>query len=95
MYHLLIVVAMVLHDKIYNSLNNYFSLLSHTGYKSYSEVYKLLVLSFIEEMISGDIKEYLTEEDYKYISSAMECLYGSCIIPYPDKTILTPYMCCY
>ena len=92
---------MVLHDKIYNALNNYFSLLSHTGYKSYSEVYKLLVLSFIEEMISGDMKEYLTEEDYKYISSVMECLYGSCIIPYPDnnkeydKTILIPYMCCY
>lgn len=92
---------MVLHDKTYNSLNNYFLLLSHTGYKSYSEVYKLIVLSFIEEMISGNMKEYITEEDYKYISSAMECLYGSCIIPYPDnnkeydRTTLVPYTCCY
>ena len=91
---------MVLHDKIYNSLNNYFSLLSRTGYKSYNEVYKLIVLSFIEDIISSDIKEYLTEEDYKYISSAMECLCGSCISPQPDnnkeydKTRLTPYMGC-
>ena len=54
---------MVLHDKIYNSLNNYFSLLSHTGYKSYNEVYKLIVLSFIGDIISSDIKEYLTEEE--------------------------------
>ena len=76
---------MVLHDKTYNSLNNYFSLLSRTGYKSYNEVYKLIVLSFIEDIISSDIKEYLTEEDYKYISSVIECLYGSCIIPYPNN----------
>lgn len=91
---------MVLHNKTYDALNNYFSLLSHTGYKSYSEVYKLLVLSFIEEMISGDMKEYITEEDYKYISSTIECLYGSCMIPYPnnnkeyDRTTLVPYTCC-
>lgn len=91
---------MVLHNKTYDALNNYFSLLSHTGYKSYNEVYKLLVLSFIEEMISGDMKEYITEEDYKYISSMMECLYGSCMIPYPnnnkeyDRTTLVPYTCC-
>lgn len=91
---------MVLHNKTYDALNNYFSLLSHTGYKSYNEVYKLLVLSFIEEMISGNMKEYITEEDYKYISSTMECLYGSCMIPYPnnnkeyDKTTLVPYTCC-
>lgn len=91
---------MVLHNKTYDALNNYFSLLSHTGYKSYNEVYKLLVLSFIEEMISGNMKEYITEEDYKYISSMMECLYGSCMIPYPnnnkeyDRTTLVPYTCC-
>lgn len=91
---------MVLHNKTYDALNNYFSLLSHTGYKSYNEVYKLLVLSFIEEMISSNMKEYITEEDYKYISSMMECLYGSCMIPYPnnnkeyDRTTLVPYTCC-
>lgn len=80
---------MELTNEVYNSINNYFSILSHTGYKSYSEVYKLLVFSFIEEMLNGPMSQYVTEKDYTIVNNALYCLYGSCMIPFPDykKTV--------
>lgn len=72
-------------DEVSEALNRYFSILSHTGYKSYSEVNKLLVLSFIEEIICGPMSEFITEDDHRIISSSMICLYGSCMIPFPSS----------
>lgn len=72
-------------DKISESINKYFSILSHTGYKAYNEVDKLLVLIFLEEILCGPMSEFLTDEDYKDIYSSIECLYGSCMIPYPSN----------
>lgn len=69
---------------VYNSLNRYFSLLSHTGYKSYNEVYKLIVYIFIEELLYGPLSEYIDDKDYNDINDALYCLYGSCMIPYPN-----------
>ena len=83
-----------------SSLERYFSSLSHIGYKSYSEVNKLLVLLFIEEILCGPMSEFITEEDRKSIYSATVCLYGSCMIPYPtgrggvdDMTFGVPNKC--
>lgn len=75
---------MELTNEVYNSVNNYFSVLSHIGYKPYNEVYQLLVFTFIEEMLYGPLSQYLTEEDYNSINNSLYCLYGSCMIPYPD-----------
>lgn len=72
-------------NNLYNSLVTYFNALSNFGYKKYTDVYKLLVYSFIEEMLTGPFRIYITEDDYKSISIALECLYGSsCLIPYPE-----------
>lgn len=75
---------MELTNDVYDSVNKYFSVLSHMGYKSYSEVDQLLVYTFIEEMLSGPLSQYITEDDYNNISSSLNCLYGSCMIPFPD-----------
>lgn len=75
---------MELRDEVFGSINNYFSALSHLGYKPYSEVNNLLVFSFIEEMLYGPLSIFITEEDYKHINKALECMYGSCMIPYPS-----------
>lgn len=75
---------MELTDEVYNAINRYFSVLSHTGYKSYDEVYKLLVFSFIEELLYGPFAEFITEKDYNLIMKSVDCLYGSCMIPYPE-----------
>lgn len=75
---------MELSNEVFNSVNRYFSALSHTGYKPYSQVYDLLALTFIEELLCGPLSEYINEEDYLSISKALNCLQGSCMIPYPD-----------
>lgn len=74
---------MELINEVYDSVNHYFSILKKTGYKPYNEVYKLLVFTFIQDMLDGPMAYYITEEDYKTISDALYCLYGTCMIPYP------------
>lgn len=86
--------------EISEALDRYFSILAHTGYKSYSQVYNLLVITFIEELLCGPMSEFITEEDYKTIHNSVACIYGSCMIPFPsykeglgDKTVGIPYSC--
>lgn len=75
---------MELTNEVYNSVNRYFSVLSHIGYKPYNEVEQLLIFTFIEEMLYSPLSQYLTEEDYNAINNSLYCLYGSCMIPFPD-----------
>lgn len=75
---------MELTNEVYSYINNYFSVLKYTGYKSYNEVNKLLACIFIEEMLYGPMSKYITDKDYDKITNAMQCLYGSCMIPYPE-----------
>lgn len=91
---------MELINEVSNALNRYFSILSHIGYKSYSEVDKLLVLTFMEELLCGPLSKFITEEDYRCIYSSIECLQGSCVIPYSfnkkgieDKTVRISNKC--
>ena len=66
------------------AIQRYFTTLSNFGYKKYSDVDKLLVLIFIEETLSHDFAQFITEEDYGIITNALYCLYGSnCMIEFP------------
>ena len=75
---------MELTNEVYDSVNRYFSALSHMGYKPDKEVDNLLIFTFIEEMLYGPLSQYITDKDYKSITNAVYCLYGSCMIPFPD-----------
>lgn len=69
----------------FEAVNKYFTHLSNVGYFSQSNIDKLLLLTFIQEMIDNDFRGLISEEDYDYINKALYCLYGSsCLIPYPD-----------
>lgn len=70
-------------NDVSNSLMQYFNTLMHTGYKSYNEVEKLVIYICIEEILTGPMSFFITEEDYKIINKALYCLYGTCLIPYP------------
>lgn len=72
-------------ELVNTSLERYFNALSKLGYKSYSEVDKLLVFIFIQELLDSECESFITEDDYKAINQALCCLYGSsCLIPYPE-----------
>lgn len=63
----------------------YFNALSKLGYKSYSDVDKLLVLSVIEDILSGELSFFVTEEEYKSITNALYCIMGNnCLIDLPS-----------
>ena len=59
-------------NQVYESLVRYFTMLSIYGYKSYQEVYKVLVLLFINELINNDFYGIMTEADYRDMENAVE-----------------------
>lgn len=82
---------MDLRHEVFNSLDRYFASLTATGYRSYSEVYKLLVMSFIEEILYR-FPGMINEKDYKILSDILEKIYGtSCLIPYPEYKKVTRF----
>lgn len=68
-------------EDVSKALDRYFNKLNIIGYESFCSVNKLLVYIFIEELLNN-FRECITEEDYNSISKALNCLYGSCLIPY-------------
>lgn len=68
-----------------DSLNRYFHTLSVLGYKNYNSVYRLLILLFIEELLTGELSIFINEDDYRVIINLLYCLYGSdCMIGFPS-----------
>ena len=68
----------------FEALQRYFHSLSVLGYRSYIDVNKMLFLLYIEEILTGEMAFYITEENLRTISGALNCLYGStCLIDYP------------
>ena len=74
----------VLND-VLRSMGYYFNALTQFGYKKQGDVDRLIIYNFIEEMLTGEMREFIKESDYRTIERALYCLYGSsCLIPYPQ-----------
>jgi hypothetical protein len=39
---------------------------------------------FIEEVLTGQLSQFINEEDYNIIFKSLNKLYGTCMMPYPD-----------
>lgn len=76
------VVLKYLTKEVAGAVDRYMSILSHVGYKSYCAVNKLLVYLFIEEILTK-FSTAVTEDDYNSMANVLNCLYGSCMIPFP------------
>ena len=72
-------------ELVYNALCRYYNTLEKTGYLSYDQVEKLLVLTFFKDFVTTDYRGLITYDDYRTIEQALNCLFGTtCLIPYPD-----------
>lgn len=72
-------------ELIYNGVGSYYNALEKTGYMSYANMRKLLLLIFYRDFVFHDYRGLLSKEDYRLIERALDCLWGStCLIPYPD-----------
>lgn len=69
-------------SEVAQAFDSYLDILSRAGYVSYCDVYKLLVYSFIQEFFEK-FPYSISVEDYNSMSNVLDCLYGTCIIPYP------------
>ena len=66
------------------AITRYFTTLSQFGYKKYSDVDKIIILFFMEEMLAGEMSYYVTQDDQRHIVNALYCLAGStCMIDFP------------
>lgn len=72
-------------NDVLNAVNKYFHTITNLGYKKDKDVNNLIGYIFLEELLCGDMSQFITEKDYNTIDKALYCLYGtSCTIPYPD-----------
>ena len=70
---------------VYNALSSYYNALEKTGYMSYPQIEKLLLLCFYRDFVYQDYRAKLSKDDYHLIERVLNCLWGStCLIPYPD-----------
>jgi len=62
----------------------YFTYLSQLGYKKDNDVNILIVILYIEELLSGELAYFITECDYNIIMRAIYNLTGNdCVIDFP------------
>lgn len=72
-------------EMIYDALDRYFHALELKGYMPYKDMQRLLILVFYKDFVFHDYRARISEDDYRMIERALDCLYGStCLIPYPD-----------
>lgn len=72
------------------ALKNYYQTLRKTGYVPKSDVYALMVLSFITDLCSQEYAWYISQEDYKYLINLLQCLGKQyCLVPFDWESIKT------
>lgn len=71
-------------SKILESIDRYYNSLKVLGYKPQKDVNTLLVLSFVNKLLSWDTANFITDKDYQSIDRALNCIYGSCLVPFPE-----------
>lgn len=66
------------------SLERYFKTIKHYGHYKDLGITKLLILIYVNELLSDYYNIPIIDSEYEIIQKALLCLFGSeCIIPYP------------
>lgn len=68
-------------------LEAYFNILYKVGYKNYSEVYKVITISYIQELLTdASYMATISQEEKNKINALLQCIYGSsCMLPMPSN----------
>ena len=77
-------------EQLMQTIDNYYNILEQTGYYNYSSVCKILVLSFIDDLLNTEFNSFISEDNYKLIADILNCFTSSdCLIPYSEFTEYT------
>lgn len=68
------------------SLHNYYKLLSTFGNRNYKDVFKLIIVSYIRDILyNTELRANMTELEYHDIHKCLYILYGTtCLLPFPE-----------
>lgn len=70
------------------SLRRYFEILRKKGYYNYEGVYRIILLTAIQQLINSDMAQFITPCDKKVVEDALSKLYCSiCPIPTPQYLV--------
>lgn len=65
------------------ALERYFNKLSNFGTSTKSDAQKLLILTFVQKLMSGTMREYIEDKDLPIFQKVISCLQGStCLIDF-------------
>ena len=80
-------------DNYFVSLyENYFNTLKHIGYVNSKIVNKLIVASFVKDILDGEFSTYVTKEDTKELYEVLTNLYGTdCLFSIPNNCSIDNY----
>lgn len=79
-------------EEAFVALQDYFNHLEKVGYMRYDNVFRLIVFLYIDEILHAYTLMNITEEDYNIINNTLQCLYGTCLLPYPEFIKNLPYL---
>ncbi len=79
-------------EEAFVAIQDYFNHLEKVGYMRYDNVFRLIVFLYIDEILHAYTLMDITEEDYNIINNTLQCLYGTCLLPYPEFIKNLPYL---
>lgn len=75
-------VVVVTNNYMIETLDNYYTILSYIGNYPYKEVFKMIVLSFVNDLEQNCVVEKLPKSDQDKLYWLISCIKGSdCIFP--------------
>ena len=74
---------------ISEALNKFYKTLSYTGNVSAKTTTQLLLATYLRDFLE-DYQGLINEEDYNAISKVLDCMYGTCYMPYSSYNKMLP-----
>ena len=73
-------MAVDITNQTYKAVDRYFKILSATGHVSKNASDRLMTLVFLEDILTGDMSQFLTDSDLNLIKSVLPCVSDGCMI---------------
>lgn len=74
---------------ISEALNKFYKTLSYTGSVPAKTTKQLLLATYLRDFLE-DYQGLINEEDYNAISKVLDCMYGTCYMPYSSYNKMLP-----
>ena len=74
---------------ISEALNKFYKTLSYTGNVPTKITTQLLLATYLRDFLE-DYQGLINEEDYNAISKVLDCMYGTCYMPYSSYNKMLP-----